>query len=72
MTRDITAIALLPLLTILYAASSGPLLWLDVHNLIPEWAIPAIQLYEWPLEWVLDNGPVWVRRVAIWYGSLWA
>jgi hypothetical protein len=55
---------------VIYPATTGPLVCLDAHDLLPRWMNGPIDFFYAPLE-ILGNGSRTVRRAMIGYWKLW-
>ena len=55
---------------VLYPASTGPLVWLDEHRLLPSWTRGPVDFLYAPLE-MLGESSATVRRMMVKYWKLW-
>jgi hypothetical protein len=62
-------VVLLALLT--YPLSIGPAQWICEHGWVSENTQMALESFYWPVTWLYDHGPEFIRRALAWYGSFW-
>jgi hypothetical protein len=55
---------------VLYPASTGPLVWLDAHQLLPPWTRGPVDFFYAPLEMLGDSSQLFRRAVSE-YWKLW-
>ena len=53
-----------------YPLSAGPILWLYVHCGEPREILPAIMVFVWPLNWIMERNEL-LHTVIGWYVNLW-
>jgi hypothetical protein len=54
-----------------YVLSTGPILWLGTHNLIPPPVEPVLEWFYAPLIWLYDHGPEPIHTAFDWYFDFW-
>ncbi len=53
-----------------YPLSEGPVLWLQVSGVLPNWLHAAAHHFYFPLDWLIDRAPTPIQSAFLWYRGL--
>jgi hypothetical protein len=53
-----------------YPLSEGPVLWLQVSGILPNWLHAAANRFYFPLDWLIDRAPTPIQSAFLWYLGL--